>query len=102
MSSPGGIQGHCRHGVRKAKANLELNLVRDVKHKKGFHTFISPDWGRDLVTKNIIKAEVLDTFCASILTSKINFRKFLLPDTCRKLWSKNYMVEEDQVREYLI
>ena len=27
----------CRHGVRKAKAQLELNLARDASNKKGFY-----------------------------------------------------------------
>lgn len=34
--------GVCGEGVRKAKAHLELNLVRDVKdNKKGFYRSIS-------------------------------------------------------------
>ena len=32
----------CRDGVRKAKAQLELNLARDTKNnKKGFHRYVS-------------------------------------------------------------
>ena len=31
----------CREGIRKAKAQMELNLVRDVKNnKKEFHRYI--------------------------------------------------------------
>ena len=31
----------CRDGIRKAKAQMELNLVRDVKNnKKEFHRYI--------------------------------------------------------------
>ena len=31
----------CRERIRKAKAQMELNLVRDVKdNKKGFYTYI--------------------------------------------------------------
>ena len=31
----------CRERIRKAKAQMELNLARDVKdHKKGFYTYI--------------------------------------------------------------
>ena len=29
----------CRDGIRKAKAQMELNLVRDVKNKKGFYKY---------------------------------------------------------------
>ena len=31
----------CRDGVRKAKAQLELNLARDAKNKKGFYRYVS-------------------------------------------------------------
>lgn len=32
----------CRDGIRKAKANLELSLVRDVKgNNNGFYKYIS-------------------------------------------------------------
>jgi len=32
----------CRNGVRKAKAQLELNLARDAKNnKKGFYRYFS-------------------------------------------------------------
>ena len=31
----------CRNGIRKAKAQMELNLARDVrKNKKGFYSYI--------------------------------------------------------------
>ena len=29
-----------RDGIRKAKSQMELNLVRDVKNKKGFYRYI--------------------------------------------------------------
>ena len=63
----------CRDGVRKAKAHLELNLARDVKHnKKGFYSYtgdkrktrenvgplLSKMW--ELVPQNMEKAEVLN------------------------------------------
>ena len=31
----------CRGGIRKAKAQLELNLARDVKNNKGFDRYVS-------------------------------------------------------------
>jgi len=30
----------CRDGVREAKAQLELNLAKDEKNKKGFYTYV--------------------------------------------------------------
>jgi len=30
----------CRDGIRKAKAQMDLNLARDVKNKKGFYRYI--------------------------------------------------------------
>ena len=67
----------CRDGIRKAKAQLELNLARDVKNrKKGFYRCVGqkrktkekvhhprpPPINKtgDLVTTDVEKAEVLD------------------------------------------
>ena len=65
----------CRDGVRKAKVQLQLGLVRDAKQKKGFHRYLNlkrkvqdgaaclvGDTGK-LVTTDKEKAEVLDFFC---------------------------------------
>ena len=30
----------CRDRIRKAKAQLELNLARDVKNNKGFYRYV--------------------------------------------------------------
>ena len=65
----------CRDGVRKAKAQLELNLARDAKkNKKGFYRYLNQkrkvqeavpllvsDTGK-LVTTDKEKAEVLTKF----------------------------------------
>lgn len=72
----------CKDEVRKAKANLELNLGRDVKgNKKGFYKYMnskektresmSPLLNRagELVTNDMEKAEVLNVSCASVFTS---------------------------------
>ncbi|KAK4806872.1 hypothetical protein QYF61_012593 [Mycteria americana] len=69
----------CRDAVRKAKAQLELKLAKDVKYnKKGFFRYVSSkqkhreDRGLllnragKLVTTNADKAEVLNTFFASV------------------------------------
>ena len=64
----------CREGIRKAKAQLELNLARDVKNnKKGFFGYlrqhrkmketVSPmSKTGDLATTGMEKAEVLNKF----------------------------------------
>ena len=70
----------CRDGIRKAKAQLELNLARDVKnHKKGFYRCVGqkrktkenvhhpphpPPIKKtgDLATRDMEKAEVLNDF----------------------------------------
>jgi len=31
----------CKHGVRKAKVQLKLNLARDEKNNKGFYRYVS-------------------------------------------------------------
>ena len=33
--------GRCRDGVRKAKAQLEVNLAGDTKNKKGFYRYLN-------------------------------------------------------------
>jgi len=33
----------CRDGVGKSKVQLELNLTRDAKNKKGFYSYISQE-----------------------------------------------------------
>lgn len=82
-----------RNEVRKVKAHLELSLVRDFKGiKKGFYKYIgnkrktrenvSPllNGARDLVTKDMEKAEVLNAFLTSVVISKINLQESQAPE----------------------
>jgi len=74
----------CRDAVRKAKAQLELKLARDVEnYKQGFFRYINNkqeqkenigpllNWRAKLVTNNAEKAEVLNTCFTSVLTSTV-------------------------------
>jgi len=66
--------GRCRDGVRKAKAQLEVNLAGDTKNKKGFYRYLSQkrkvpegvpplvSYTGRLVTADKEKAEVLTKF----------------------------------------
>ncbi|NWV09231.1 LORF2 protein, partial [Ptilonorhynchus violaceus] len=78
-----GLLGHVEKKIREAKAQLELNLATSVKdNKKIFYKHINRkrkgkdnlhsllDVRRNLVTKDEEKAEVLNTFFASIFNNK--------------------------------
>ncbi|KFQ62398.1 hypothetical protein N334_02973, partial [Pelecanus crispus] len=71
----------CREGVRKAKAQLELNLARDIKNnKKGFYRYVNQkrkvkesvpplmNKNSDLVSTDEEKAEVINNLFASVFT----------------------------------
>ncbi|KAK4827148.1 hypothetical protein QYF61_015102 [Mycteria americana] len=90
-----------RDRVRKAKADLELSLARDVKdNKKGFYKFINSkrktkenmgpllNVARELVTNGTEKAEILDAFFASVFTRKNILQESQAPETRRKVWDK--------------
>ncbi|KAK4812452.1 hypothetical protein QYF61_024853 [Mycteria americana] len=80
-----GVAWLCREKIRRAKAELELNLATAVKdNKKYFFKYISSkrrakenlqpqvDGGGNTVTKDEEKAEVLSAFFASVFNSRAN------------------------------
>ncbi|KAK4810540.1 hypothetical protein QYF61_004503 [Mycteria americana] len=80
-----GVVRLCKEKIRRAKAELELNLAAAVKdNKKYFFKYISSkrrakenlqplvDRGGNTVTKDEEKAEVLNAFFASVFNSRAN------------------------------
>ena len=82
----------CREKIRRAKAQLELNLATAVKdNKKCFYKYISNkrrakenlhpllDAGGNIVTKDVEKTEVLNAAFASVLNSKTSCSQGIQP-----------------------
>ncbi|GAB0197889.1 mitochondrial enolase superfamily member 1 [Grus japonensis] len=106
----------CRDATRKAKAYLEIKLVRDVKdNKKGFFKYISSkkktrenvslllnEVGA-LVMEDTEKAELLNATFASVFTAKVGPLESQTLEVGEKVWRKEDLplFEEKRVREHL-
>ncbi|KAK4807184.1 hypothetical protein QYF61_024304 [Mycteria americana] len=104
-----------RDQVRKAKAQMELNLARDVKgNKKSFYRYVGDkrktrenvgplrkETG-DLVTWDMEKAEVLNDFFASVFTGKCSSHTAQVAEGKGRDWENEELpTGEDQVRDHL-
>jgi len=105
----------CRDGVRRAKAWLELNLVRDAKNnKKGFYRYVSqmkkvkesvpPLMNKTgkLVTMDEQKAEALNFF-ALVFTCSLSSHTSQVDGLHDGDWRSKLLptVREDQVQDHL-
>ena len=85
----------CRRRIRKAKAQVELNLVRDVKNnKKTFYRYIGQKRQAEMGIPSLVnlkgelasmdeeKAEVLNEFFASVFTGGQDSSLSHVPEPC--------------------
>ena len=101
--------------MRKAKAHLELNLVKDVKdNKQGFSKYISSKQKTResagpllnevgvLVMEDTEKAELLDVFFASVCSAKAGPQEFQSLDITEKACRKDFLplFEKESVRDH--
>ncbi|GAB0203576.1 mitochondrial enolase superfamily member 1 [Grus japonensis] len=105
----------CREEIRKAKAQLELNLARGVKNNQGFFRNIGQQRKiketvhsrmskiGDLTTTDMEKAEVLNDFFASVFTSKGSSHTAQVIEGKGRDWENEELptVGEDQVQDHL-
>ena len=81
-----------RDEIRKVKAQMELNLARDVKNNKGVYRYFGQkrkikenvpclvNKTGELVTTDMEKAEVLNNFFASICTGNLSSHISQVPE----------------------
>lgn len=104
----------CRDRVRKAKAHLKLNLVKDMSSShKGYYGCIilkgkvSQNMGSLLngagkvEKKDMVKIEIFNSLFTLFLTAKIFLHKSQTLETREKVWSKEDLpsAEEDDLRQ---
>lgn len=103
-----------RNGVRKTRTYPDLNMVRDMKdNKEGLYRYISNNkktredvsllnGSRDLVIKDIKKAEVLNGFFTFVFSGIACLQESQTPETRGNVWIKEDLplVKKNQLREY--
>lgn len=88
------VVGVSRSKIRKAKAHLELNLVRNVKdNKQGFFKYINDTrpttkWRSNPGEGTQKKADIPNAFCASVFNDKTTPRESQTQVTRKKEWWK--------------
>lgn len=95
---------------REKKAHLEVSLTRYMKgSKRDSYQYLNckrkkqGDEVRDMKTKDMKKAEVIDAFFYLSFVRKTSLQESQSPRTRGEVWTKEYFlsVEVDQVRNYL-
>jgi len=87
-------RGQAEEGIRKAMAQMEVNLARDIKNKNGFYRYIGQkrqakesipslvNEKGELATTAMEKAEVLSECFASIFTGRQDSCISRVPEAC--------------------